>query len=59
MENYILKNYLKVIIKYKGVFIFEKAIQQFKIGTLNKSEERVGTLTISINDKNMQKEKVK
>lgn len=39
--------------------ILEKAIQQFKIGTLNKSKERIGTLTISINDKNIQKEKVK
>ena len=39
--------------------IFEKVIQQFKIGTLNKAKERIGTLTISINDKNMQKEKVK
>ena len=39
--------------------IFEKAIQQLKIGTLNKSKERVGVSTISINDKNMQKEKIK
>lgn len=39
--------------------IFEKTIQQFKIGTLAKSKERVGVSTISINDKNIQKEKIR